>query len=157
MRLLTTRARRAAAARAVAAARSACDARCRRLQDVAAAITAWAPEGITAYFDNVGGAVTDAVLTTFQNEGRFALCGSISEARADAIAAPHAPLARRDSPRRRPARAQYDDKWSGQRNFNMILMRYERARCGVPLPGMCVCLPLEAAPLLLRCVAGAFP
>ena len=86
MRLLTTRARRAAAARAVAAARSACDARCRRLQDVAAAITAWAPEGITAYFDNVGGAVTDAVLTTFQNEGRFALCGSISEARADAIA-----------------------------------------------------------------------
>ena len=36
------------------------------------------------------------MLTAFRNEGRVAVCGSISE---------------------------YDDAWSGQRNWNLILMR----------------------------------
>lgn len=64
--------------------------------NVAEAVKAWAPEGVTCYFDNVGGAVTDAVLTAMRNFGRIAVCGSISE---------------------------YDDHWSGQRNWNLILMR----------------------------------
>jgi hypothetical protein len=55
-----------------------------------------APNGITCYFDNVGGDITDAVLLNFRNHGRFALCGSISE---------------------------YEDNWTGCKNFNMILMR----------------------------------
>ena len=81
-------------------------------QDVAKELAAFAPGGVTCYFDkcgassapcaraqhpqasevaavdsrceaglprSVGGAVTDAVLTTMKNNGRFALCGSISE------------------------------------------------------------------------------
>lgn len=67
-----------------------------KTQDVAAALKAFAPEGITCYFDNVGGAVTDSVLTAFRNHGRVAVCGSISE---------------------------YDDAWAGQKNWNVILMR----------------------------------
>ena len=63
---------------------------------VAAALKEFAPDGITCYFDNVGGTVTDDVLNAMRNNGRVAVCGSISE---------------------------YDDAWSGQRNWNMILMR----------------------------------
>lgn len=55
-----------------------------------------APDGITRYFDNVGGDVSDAVLENARNFAKIALCGSISE---------------------------YDDNWTGIRNFNMILMR----------------------------------
>jgi len=51
---------------------------------------------ITHYFDNVGGATSDAVLLHMALNSKYALCGSISE---------------------------YDDNWSGQKNFNMILMR----------------------------------
>jgi len=51
---------------------------------------------ITHYFDNVGGETSDAVLLHMELNSKYALCGSISE---------------------------YDDNWSGQKNFNMILMR----------------------------------
>jgi len=67
-----------------------------KTESVVDKLKAWAPEGITAYFDNVGGQITDDVLTQFRNNGRVAVCGSISE---------------------------YDDAWAGQRNWNLILMR----------------------------------
>jgi hypothetical protein len=55
-----------------------------------------APNGITCYFDNVGGDITDAVLLNFRNHGRYAYCGSISE---------------------------YEGKTEGCKNFFMIVMR----------------------------------
>lgn len=56
-----------------------------------------APDGITCYFDNVGGDITDAVFLNFRNHGRLVVCGAISD---------------------------YEkDDWAGQKNFNMILMR----------------------------------
>jgi NADPH-dependent curcumin reductase CurA len=67
-----------------------------KTESVAAAVKAWAPDGVTAYFDNVGGDVTDDVLLCMRNHGRVAVCGSISE---------------------------YDDKWTGLKNANLILMR----------------------------------
>lgn len=68
-----------------------------KTQDVAAAIEAFSgAESVNHYFDNVGGAVTDAVLSCMALNGKVALCGSISE---------------------------YDDAWAGQKNYNMILMR----------------------------------
>lgn len=65
-------------------------------QNVSDEIKNAAPDGITCYFDNVGGEVSEAALANFQNYGRYCLCGSISE---------------------------YEDKWSGIKNFNMLLMR----------------------------------
>jgi NADPH-dependent curcumin reductase CurA len=65
-------------------------------EDVGKTLATAAPDGITCYFDNVGGAITDAVLLNFQNNGRMAVCGSISE---------------------------YEDNWNGIQNFNMTLMR----------------------------------
>jgi NADPH-dependent curcumin reductase len=56
----------------------------------------YAPEGVEGYFDNVGGDSSEAVLMNARNGMAMALCGSISE---------------------------YDDNWSGIKNFNMILMR----------------------------------
>ena len=56
----------------------------------------YAPDGITGYFDGVGGDATEAVFMNARNGMKMALCGSISE---------------------------YDDNWSGIKNFNMILMR----------------------------------
>lgn len=67
-----------------------------KTQDVEHEVAKFAPDGITGYFDNVGGKVTDAVLTNARNKAKVAVCGSISE---------------------------YDDNWSGQKNWNMILMR----------------------------------
>lgn len=55
--------------------------------DVEKAVAAFAPDGVTHYFDNVGGSVTDAVLMNMKLYGKIAVCGSISE---------------------------YDDSWSGQ-------------------------------------------
>ena len=64
---------------------------------VAAAVKEFAGgEGVTCYFDNVGGVITDDVLTAMRNNGKVAVCGSISE---------------------------YDDNWTGQKNWNLILMR----------------------------------
>jgi NADPH-dependent curcumin reductase CurA len=37
------------------------------------------PAGIDVYFDNVGGAVTDAVLTLINSHARISLCGQISQ------------------------------------------------------------------------------
>jgi len=67
-----------------------------KLDDVEKAIAAAAPDGITHYFDNVGGKVSDAVFMNARNYAKIAVCGSISE---------------------------YDDNWTGQQNYNMILMR----------------------------------
>jgi len=65
-------------------------------QNVEETLKSLVPEGVTCYFDNVGGDVTDAVLMNVRNHARMALCGSISE---------------------------YNDHWTGIKNFNMILMR----------------------------------
>jgi hypothetical protein len=67
-----------------------------KTEDVSKRLKEIAPDGINAYFDNVGGEVTDAVLENAAMNSKIAVCGSISE---------------------------YDDKWAGQRNWNMILMR----------------------------------
>mmetsp|Transcript_42584 Transcript_42584/g.62662 ORF Transcript_42584/g.62662 Transcript_42584/m.62662 type:complete len:335 (+) Transcript_42584:173-1177(+) len=68
-----------------------------KTQDVAKELAAFAPDGISGYFDNVGGDVTDAVLLNARNNCKIAICGSISE---------------------------YDNKeWAGQKKWNMILMR----------------------------------
>ena len=42
-----------------------------------------APDGIDVYFDNVGGDHLEAALGALRNEGRVAICGSISEYDAD--------------------------------------------------------------------------
>ncbi len=47
--------------------------------DLAAALAAAAPQGIDAYFDNVGGAHLDAALQSAKPFARFALCGMISQ------------------------------------------------------------------------------
>ena len=65
-------------------------------QNVAEELAKAAPEGVTCYFENVGGPITETVMDQFQNNGRMAYCGSISE---------------------------YNDQWDGVRNFNMILNR----------------------------------
>jgi NADPH-dependent curcumin reductase CurA len=65
-------------------------------QNVEETLKTLAPTGITCYFDNVGGDVTDAVLMNTRNNARVAICGSISE---------------------------YNDQWTGIKNFNMVLMR----------------------------------
>lgn len=51
--------------------------------DYAATLTELCPQGIDCYFDNVGGAVTDAVLPLMNLFGRVAICGLISEYNAD--------------------------------------------------------------------------
>ena len=79
-----------------------------KTQDVQKEIASFAPQGITGYFDNVGGRVTDAVLMNARNNAGFAICGSISE---------------------------YDDNWSGQRNWNMILMRRISVQVSLSLLG----------------------
>ena len=37
------------------------------------------PNGIDAYFDNVGGAITDAVLLNLNTKARVSICGQISQ------------------------------------------------------------------------------
>ena len=65
-------------------------------ENVEARLKEIAPEGITHYMDNVGGAISNAVFANARNYAKVAICGSISE---------------------------YDDNWVGLKNFNMILMR----------------------------------
>ena len=48
-------------------------------RDLAAAVRAACPDGVDVYFDNVGGAVSDAVLANLNFFARVALCGSISQ------------------------------------------------------------------------------
>jgi NADPH-dependent curcumin reductase CurA len=47
--------------------------------DLIAALRRAAPEGISLFFDNVGGATLDAALMVAQDHARFALCGIISQ------------------------------------------------------------------------------
>ncbi len=46
--------------------------------DYRAALEAAAPDGVDAYFDNVGGEITDAVFTQLNVDARVAICGQIS-------------------------------------------------------------------------------
>ena len=46
--------------------------------DIAQALATAAPNGVDCYFDNVGGAITDAVYDLLNKHARIALCGQIS-------------------------------------------------------------------------------
>ncbi|KAG0492201.1 hypothetical protein HPP92_005599 [Vanilla planifolia] len=48
-------------------------------QDLNAALKRCFPDGIDIYFENVGGAMLDAVLLNMRNHGRIAVCGLISQ------------------------------------------------------------------------------
>ncbi len=49
-----------------------------KTQDVDKELQRLAPSGIDCYFDNVGGPVTDAVMTNLADSARVAVCGQIS-------------------------------------------------------------------------------
>ena len=49
-----------------------------RTQDLAEALAMATPDGVDVYFENVGGAHLDAVLTRMNVHGRIPLCGMIS-------------------------------------------------------------------------------
>jgi len=53
--------------------------------DYAAALDAAAPDGVDAYFDNVGGEITDAVFTRLNLDASVAVCGQISLYNAEAV------------------------------------------------------------------------
>ncbi len=48
------------------------------IPDIGRALAAAAPHGVDCYFDNVGGAITDAVYDQLNKHARIALCGQIS-------------------------------------------------------------------------------
>ncbi|XP_047976072.1 2-alkenal reductase (NADP(+)-dependent) [Salvia hispanica] len=48
--------------------------------DLDAALKKYFPEGIDIYFENVGGAMLDAVLVNMRVHGRIAVCGMVSQA-----------------------------------------------------------------------------
>jgi NADPH-dependent curcumin reductase len=50
-----------------------------RNDDVAAALKTLAPDGVDVYFDNVGGAILDAVLMRLAHGARIVICGAISQ------------------------------------------------------------------------------
>lgn len=47
-------------------------------EDVREALSATCPDGIDAYFDNVGGEITDAVFSNLNDDARVAICGQIA-------------------------------------------------------------------------------
>jgi len=51
--------------------------------DISSALKAACPNGIDVYFDNVGGAVSDAVLPLINDRARIVICGQISIYNAD--------------------------------------------------------------------------
>ncbi|WP_132056945.1 NADP-dependent oxidoreductase [Halorussus amylolyticus] len=50
----------------------------KQTDDYRAALDEAAPDGVDAYFDNVGGPITDAVFTKLNVDARVAVCGQIS-------------------------------------------------------------------------------
>ncbi|PSP54197.1 NADP-dependent oxidoreductase [Halobacteriales archaeon QH_7_68_42] len=50
----------------------------KQTDDYGAALDDAAPDGVDAYFDNVGGPITDAVFTRLNLDARVAVCGQIS-------------------------------------------------------------------------------
>jgi NADPH-dependent curcumin reductase CurA len=52
------------------------------------ALAAACPDGIDVYFDNVGGAVLEAVLPLLRPQARLAMCGAISRYDGDSVAQP---------------------------------------------------------------------
>lgn len=61
-----------------------------RLGDVSEALKRTCPEGIDVHFENVGGAILDAVLAQLNIGARISLCGMISQYNAtEAVSGPH--------------------------------------------------------------------
>lgn len=50
-----------------------------RREDVSARLRQCCPEGINVYFDNVGGAISDTVISQMNKDGHVILCGQISQ------------------------------------------------------------------------------
>lgn len=48
-------------------------------KDIDAAIKELCPEGVDVYFDNVGGSISDAVISNMNNYGRVVVCGTIAD------------------------------------------------------------------------------
>ncbi|HCL97065.1 MAG TPA: hypothetical protein DHW77_04810, partial [Verrucomicrobiales bacterium] len=48
-------------------------------QDVASELTRLAPAGVNVFFDNVGGAILDAVLDNLALRARVVICGAVSQ------------------------------------------------------------------------------
>ena len=57
----------------------------KQTDDYRAALAEAAPEGVDAYFDNVGGPITDAVFTHLNVDARVAVCGQISQYNAEEL------------------------------------------------------------------------
>jgi NADPH-dependent curcumin reductase CurA len=55
-------------------------------EDVAARLAQLCPEGVSAFFDNVGGTILQAVVDNIARRGRIALCGQIAAYNSDSSA-----------------------------------------------------------------------
>jgi NADPH-dependent curcumin reductase CurA len=59
-----------------------------KAEDVRRALRQAAPDGVDVYFDNVGGAILDAVLTRLARGARIVICGAVSQYNGDAVRGP---------------------------------------------------------------------